>query len=59
MLAIVEQHVNASEKKIMARLEQQHAAALNEIAELRRLLISKNDAVVASIQSLSSLLGVK
>lgn len=58
MLAIVEQRIAASEKKVMDKLEQQHTTALNEMAELRRLLVSKNDAIAASIQALSGLLGV-
>lgn len=59
MLATIEQRINTSEKRVIAKLEQHHAETLKEIAELRGLLVSKNDAVAASIQSLSSLFGVK
>lgn len=58
MIALVEQVVNASEKKVNAKLEQQHAAALKEIVELRQQLGAQNDAIVASIQALSRMFGM-
>lgn len=55
MLATVEQRIKTSEKNVTDKLEQLHTAALTEIAELRQLLLTKNDEMAASIEALSGL----
>lgn len=48
MLATVEQHIKTSEKNVIDKLEELHAATSKEIAELRQLMLTKHDEMAAS-----------
>ncbi|KAF7965450.1 hypothetical protein HWV62_43495 [Athelia sp. TMB] len=59
MLTMVKEHIEASEKKVIAKLEEQHAATLRQIAEMQQIVVTQTAGIAKQIKTFNSLFNIK